>query len=691
MDLLILCFLLPIFLTSTTAFTPNTSYFLDCGSAHGHTIATDTPPRDFVPDSPFLSDSAKSSSVTNPSAAPSSPLYLTARLFYGSASYGLTLDSSGTHILRLHFLPFSNRHYNLSAARFDVIALKRFVLLDDFSTSSSTAPTIKEYFLWVDSGELDVTFVPSSSSPLAFVNAIEVFTAPAYLIKDEDKLKDIGQVTHQALETVHRINVGGLEVTPVNDTLWRTWIPDDDYLPYKETSLVNSTDPDGIKYKVDDTAEVAPRTVYSTARTMNIPSSMRDGNPDYNFNVTWSFPIRSSFHTDSPSEAFYMDFDAEGPSSGTINISIGRSFKSSPWDANAILNGLEIFKVNDTFGSLDGIPNHSLNSSRPKQSGVAVAAVVLAVVGGLVLPSLVYNLDLHIPLIDIKASTDGFDESLVVGSGGFGKVYKGVLADGTKVAVKRAMPGSKQGYPEFQTEILVLSKIRHRHLVSLIGYCEEQSERILVYEYMEKGPLRPYLGLHYLHTSQSHTIIHRDIKSTNILLDDNYLAKVSDFGLSKLRPSCGETHVLCARAVIDRSLSTEQVNLAEWALQWQRKGQLEKIIDHRLVGNINRNSLRKFGETAEKCVADYGDDRPTFADVLWNLEYALQLHVTELKREPHEDSGNVELLIPAAATRGVESTSLNVKPEDDMAGTGMGQTDSTDSTVFSQLITSEGR
>ncbi|URE29558.1 receptor-like protein kinase [Musa troglodytarum] len=393
-----------------------------------------------------------------------------------------------------------------------------------------------------------------------------------------------------------------------------------------------------------------------------------------------------------------MDFDAEGPSSGTINISIGRSFKSSPWDANAILNGLEIFKVNDTFGSLDGIPNHSLNSSRPKQSGVAVAAVVLAVVGGLVLPSLVlvfirkrcrskplplrllprYNLDLHIPLIDIKASTDGFDESLVVGSGGFGKVYKGVLADGTKVAVKRAMPGSKQGYPEFQTEILVLSKIRHRHLVSLIGYCEEQSERILVYEYMEKGPLRPYL--------------YGSVKGTFGYFDPEYFktqkltvkSDVYSFGVMLFE-------VLCARAVIDRSLSTEQVNLAEWALQWQRKGQLEKIIDHRLVGNINRNSLRKFGETAEKCVADYGDDRPTFADVLWNLEYALQLHVTELKREPHEDSGNVELLIPAAATRGVESTSLNVKPEDDMAGTGMGQTDSTDSTVFSQLITSEGR
>ncbi|CAL9776276.1 unnamed protein product [Musa acuminata subsp. burmannicoides] len=807
MDLRTLSFLLPLFLTSTTAFTPNTSYFLSCGSAHRHTIATDTPSRDFVPDSPFLSESAKSSSVTNTSAAPSSPLYFTARIFTGSASYRLTINSSGTHILRLHFLPFSNRRYDLSAARFDVIALKRFVLLDDFSAPTSTVPTIKEYFLWVDSGEFDVTFVPSSSSPLAFVNAIEVFTAPAYLIKDEDTLKVIGQVTHQALETVHRINVGGPKVTPANDTLWRTWIPDDDSLPYKNTSQVNSTDPDRIKYKVDDTAEVAPPTVYSTARTMNIPSWMPASNPDFNFNVTWSFPvvagytylvrthfcdfidnnsiifvlyvgnlkteIHSSFHTDSPSEAFYIDFDAEGPSSGMINISIGRSLDSSPSDANAILNGLEIFKVNDTFGSLDGIPNHSLNSSRTKKSGVAVAMVVLAVVGGLVLTSLLslvlvfirkrcrskslplpllprYNLDLHIPLIDIKASTNGFDESLVVGSGGFGKVYKGVLADGTKVAVKRAMPGSKQGYPEFQTEILILSKIRHRHLVSLIGYCEEQSEKILVYEYMGKGPLRTYLygsdkpclswkqrleicigaarGLHYLHASHSHTIIHRDIKSTNILLDDNYLAKVSDFGLSKLRPSCGETHVttgvkgtfgyfdpeyfktqkltdksdvysfgvmlfevLCARAVIDRSLSMEQVNLAEWALQWQRKGQLEKIIDHRLVGNINRNSLRKFGETAEKCVADYGVDRPTFADVLWNLEYALQLHVTELKREPHEDSGIVELLIPVAATRGVESTSLNVKQEDDMAGMGMGQSDSTESTVFSQLITGEGR
>ncbi|CAL9780846.1 unnamed protein product [Musa acuminata subsp. burmannicoides] len=385
---------------------------------------------------------------------------------------------------------------------------------------------------------------------------------------------------------------------------------------------------------------------------MNISSSIR-ANANFDFNVTWSFPvvagytylvrthfcdfispainndisfdlyvgnlrvheIQASDRVQFLAQAFYIDYDLEVPSSGTINISIGRNVaRTTQLNANAMLNGLEIFKVNNTHGSLDGTSSLLSNSS----NGVPIAAVVGAAVGGVLLVSLLIifvlvfirkrrrskplpllpneswspfretprgnsvgrsskstegtalaaslrvNLGLYIPLLDIKAATNDFDESLVVGSGGFGR-YTGCLADGTKIAVKRAMPGSKQGYPEFQTEILVLSGIRHRHLVSLIGYCDEQSERLLVYEYMEKGTLRNYLygsdkpclswkqrleicigaarGLHYLHTGYSHTIIHRDIKSTNILLDENYLAKVSDFGLSKLGPSFGETHV----------------------------------------------------------------------------------------------------------------------------------------------------
>jgi serine/threonine protein kinase len=163
------------------------------------------------------------------------------------------------------------------------------------------------------------------------------------------------------------------------------------------------------------------------------------------------------------------------------------------------------------------------------------------------------------PLLEILEATHNFDTELLIGEGGFGKVYKGTLPDGTKVAVKRSDPKHGQGLPEFETEISVLSKIRHRHLVSLKGYCEEESEMILVYEYVEKGTLRDHLydlkenpkrssklswkqrleicigsakGLHYLHTSSTGGIIHRDVKSTNILLNENYVAKVADFGLS---------------------------------------------------------------------------------------------------------------------------------------------------------------
>lgn len=339
-------------------------------------------------------------------------------------------------------------------------------------------------------------------------------------------------------------------------------------------------------------------------------------------------------------------------------------------------------------------------------------------------------------------------------------MYKGVLRDGTKVAIKRGMSGSRQGYPEFHREIEILSRIRHRHLVSLIGYCEERSEMILVYEYMEKGPLKDYLysssdlpclswkqrleicigaarGLHYLHTGYSHNIIHRDIKSTNILLGEGYLAKVADFGLSRIGPTFGETHVstavkgtfgyldpeyfkvlkltdksdvysfgvmlfevLCARPVIDQELAGEQLNLTEWALICHRKGQLEKIIDPRLVGKINANSLRKFGETAEKCLADYSIDRPSIGDVLWNLEYALQLQETQLKREAFEDSGAVETQLPLNTVRRLPSNVATDDEDDDdvvnveavsMTLTDGVRSDVTTSTVFSQLITNDGR
>ncbi|MCD7458764.1 hypothetical protein HAX54_039102 [Datura stramonium] len=173
------------------------------------------------------------------------------------------------------------------------------------------------------------------------------------------------------------------------------------------------------------------------------------------------------------------------------------------------------------------------------------------------------NGNLIISTQDLRRVTNNFAPENELGRGGFGVVYKGIFEDGIQIAVKRmesAIINSK-ALDEFQAEIAVLSKVRHRHLVSLLGYSIEGNERLLVYEYMPKGALSRHLfrwkslnleplswtkrlnialdvarGMEYLHTLAHQSFIHRDLKSSNVLLDDDFRAKVSDFGLVKLAP-----------------------------------------------------------------------------------------------------------------------------------------------------------
>ncbi|WMV18131.1 hypothetical protein MTR67_011516 [Solanum verrucosum] len=165
---------------------------------------------------------------------------------------------------------------------------------------------------------------------------------------------------------------------------------------------------------------------------------------------------------------------------------------------------------------------------------------------------------------DLATATGGFSEANVLGQGGFGFVHKGVLTDGSVVAVKSLKSGSGQGEREFQAEVEIISRVHHRHLVSLVGYCIADGQRMLVYEFVSNGTLEYHLhgkgrpvmdwglrlkialgsakGLAYLHEDCHPRIIHRDIKGANILLDNNYEAMVADFGLAKLTED-NNTHV----------------------------------------------------------------------------------------------------------------------------------------------------
>lgn len=729
------------------------------------------------------------------------------------------MKKNGTHLVRFHFFPFKAQSFDLKSAKFSVL-VNGVSVLSEFQPPPNNDVLLKEFILKIESNLLEILFTPVGNSGFGFVNAVEVFTAPEDFVIDygarlvgPSGVGEYKNLSSQVLETIHRINVGGMKITPFNDTLWRTWVPDEDYLVFKDAAKPAITTHTPNYQKGGATREIAPENVYMTAQQMNRENSSLASR----FNITWDFPVApggvphlirlhfcdivspalnllyfdvfingyiaykdldlSSLTVHTLASPVYVDFVANSDHSGAIEISVGPSDLSSSIRMNAILNGAEIMQMVNNVDTTNIVHRRKMSrvligsivgglvvlflfvtaflfatkrrKRKPKQRTVeSVGWTPLRMFGGSSLsrtsePGSYGYLGLKIPFAEIQSATNNFDKSLIIGSGGFGMVYKGELRDNVKVAVKRGMPGSRQGLPEFHTEITILSKIRHRHLVSLVGFCEENSEMILVYEYVEKGPLKKHLygssrlpplswkqrleicigaarGLHYLHTGFAQGIIHRDIKSTNILLDENYVAKVADFGLSRSGPCINETHVstgvkgsfgyldpeyyrrqqltdksdvysfgvvlfevLCGRPAVDPQLAREQVNLAEWALEWLQKGMLEHIVDPYLVGQVKPSSLKKFGETAEKCLAEYGVDRPTMGDVLWNLEYALQLQESEQQRGPHADSSD-----NGTTTIILENSTNNRRTERDYDN---GCSDVSTSQVFSQLINNEGR
>ncbi|KAK4476787.1 hypothetical protein RD792_015947 [Penstemon davidsonii] len=296
---------------------------------------------------------------------------------------------------------------------------------------------------------------------------------------------------------------------------------------------------------------------------------------------------------------------------------------------------------------------------------------------------------------DMRKCTNNFSETNCVGVGGYGKVYKGTVDTSHVVAIKRAQQGSMQGAHEFKTEIELLSRIHHKNVVSLVGFCYEQGEQMLVYEYISNGTLKDCLsgkselkldwnkrlrialdaakGLSYLHELADPPIIHRDIKSTNILLDSHLVAKVADFGLSKLVGDTGKGYVstqvkgtlgymdpeyymtqqlteksdVYSFGVVLLELVTGRapiqhgkhiVRLVQEAMGDTKN--FDQIIDPNLDSRAKLGGLEKLVDLAMGCVKEFSVDRPTMGEVVREIENIMELANVDKKTNHTEFSSS---------------------------------------------------
>ncbi|GMJ11192.1 hypothetical protein like AT1G54820 [Hibiscus trionum] len=282
---------------------------------------------------------------------------------------------------------------------------------------------------------------------------------------------------------------------------------------------------------------------------------------------------------------------------------------------------------------------------------------------------------------ELEQATDNFSEMNVIGSGGFGVVYKGVLADGTMAAIKRLHREGKQGERAFRMEVDLLSRLNCPYLVKQLGYCADQHHRLLIYEFMANGALQQHLhrpgnryrpldwgnrlvialdcarALEFLHEHASPTVIHRDLKCSNILLDENLRAKVSDLGLAKmgsdkingqistrvlgttgyLAPEYASTgklttksdvysygvvllQLLTGRVPIDINRPPGEHVLVSWALpRLTNRDEVDEMVDPAIQGQYSKKDLIQVAAIAAMCVQPEADYRPLMADVVQSL------------------------------------------------------------------------
>lgn len=284
---------------------------------------------------------------------------------------------------------------------------------------------------------------------------------------------------------------------------------------------------------------------------------------------------------------------------------------------------------------------------------------------------------------ELSKYTNNFSETNNIGAGGYGMVYRGSLPNGQLIAIKRATQGSTQGGLEFKTEIELLSRVHHKNLVSLVGFCFDQGEQMLVYEYIVNGTVKDSLsgrsgirldwmrrlrialgaakGLQYLHDLADPPIIHRDVKTNNILLDERLVAKVADFGLSKSLGDANRTHVTTqvkgtmgymdpeyymtqqlteksdvysfGIVLLELITARNPIEKGKYIVREVKQAMdkskqlynLQEVLDPTIGLSTQLKGLERFVDVALRCVEETGNQRPTMSDVVKEIENIMEL------------------------------------------------------------------
>ncbi|CAA0828358.1 Putative receptor-like protein kinase [Striga hermonthica] len=645
----------------------------------------------------------------------------------------------GPKVLRFHFYPAQYKGFKGLEDLFTVQA-GPFTLLGNFSASLAARALgvksfAKEFCLFIHKNEqFNVSFTPESArSPdsYAFVNGIEIISVPenvSYFHNGDVGVQAVGRKSlvhidrHTTLELVHRLNIIKESSVPAGGDL-------DDTFPMWDLRRAEKVKNRTWKVPVDVGFRYMIRLHISQ---MGLKIIARTS--DYKVLINEAIALTNIDLENEPrndwKRYYYKDYlvTMRGhKEEGKRRISISLHSLDELTVGLQLLSGFEIFKLTNPDNSLaspNPFPPPTQNPSSKttrifsstfrSRNAFSFAALLVISIANIIAYKLRENLEAYnlaresdnnnnkpsakaerlcrcFSLVEMQFATQDFNSGLIIGRGGFGKVYKGIIIIDRgcrkSVAIKRLKPNSSQGAHEFLMEIETLSELRHANLVSLIGYCNEHREMILVYDYMPGGTLADRLyrlrrmsgscpplswkqrleicigagrGLDYLHTG--HGIIHRDVKSTNILLDENLVAKVSDFGLAKQEDmSKLQSHVstrvkgtngymdphylhtrkltrktdtyafgvvlfelLTGRPAVDLSLAEEEHILTIWARDRINKGEVEQIVDSSLEEEILPASLKTFVGISERCLREDPKSRPTMSQVVQQLELALE-------------------------------------------------------------------